>query len=124
MDFIKLFEPITINKTRVKNRIVIPAMGLFMTDDYSFNDRYRSFYRERGRGGLRRGLAGRGHGDRGRGAGLRQSLPKSSSRDASLLFRHISSRNRPETLAPPAISFHSTMDACCKTGAGYGVIDS
>ena len=52
MDFIKLFEPITINKTRVKNRIVMPAMGLFMTDDYSFNDRYRSFYRERGRGGV------------------------------------------------------------------------
>jgi 2,4-dienoyl-CoA reductase (NADPH2) len=52
MDFIKLFEPITINKTRVKNRIVMPAMGLFMTDDYSFNERYCSFYRERGRGGV------------------------------------------------------------------------
>ncbi|MBN2224904.1 MAG: FAD-dependent oxidoreductase [Deltaproteobacteria bacterium] len=52
MDFIKLFEPITINKTLVKNRIVMPAMGLFMTDDYSFNERYRSFYRERGRGGV------------------------------------------------------------------------
>jgi 2,4-dienoyl-CoA reductase (NADPH2) len=52
MDFVKLFEPITINKTRVKNRIVLPAMGLFMTDDYSFNERYRSFYRERGRGGV------------------------------------------------------------------------
>ena len=52
MDFIKLFQPITINKTRVKNRIVLPAMGLFMTDDYSFNERYRSFYRERGLGGV------------------------------------------------------------------------
>jgi 2,4-dienoyl-CoA reductase (NADPH2) len=52
MDFVKLFQPITINKTRVKNRIVLPAMGLFMTDDYSFNERYRSFYRERGLGGV------------------------------------------------------------------------
>ncbi len=52
MDFIKLFEPITINKTKIKNRIVMPAMGLFYTDDYSFNERYHGFYRERAKGGV------------------------------------------------------------------------
>lgn len=52
MDFIKLFEPITINKTEVPNRIVMPAMGLFYSDNYSLNDRYKAFYRERARGGV------------------------------------------------------------------------
>jgi 2,4-dienoyl-CoA reductase (NADPH2) len=53
MEFIKLFEPIVINgKLRVKNRIVLPAMGLDYTRDYSFNERYRGFYRARARGGV------------------------------------------------------------------------
>jgi 2,4-dienoyl-CoA reductase (NADPH2) len=52
MDFVKLFSPIVINKTKVKNRIVMPAMGLLYTDDYSFNDRYRAFYRARAHGGV------------------------------------------------------------------------
>jgi 2,4-dienoyl-CoA reductase (NADPH2) len=52
MDFIRLFEPITINTVKVNNRIVMPAMGLFYTDNYSLNDRYKAFYRERARGGV------------------------------------------------------------------------
>jgi 2,4-dienoyl-CoA reductase (NADPH2) len=52
MDFIKLFEPITINNVEINNRIVMPSMGLAYTDDYSFNDRYKGFYRERAKGGV------------------------------------------------------------------------
>ena len=49
MDFKRLFEPITINRLQIKNRIVMPSMGLAYSTDYSFNDRYRAFYRERAR---------------------------------------------------------------------------
>jgi 2,4-dienoyl-CoA reductase (NADPH2) len=52
MEFVKLFEPITINRLRIKNRIVMPAMALFYTNDYTFSDRYKAFYRERARGGV------------------------------------------------------------------------
>jgi 2,4-dienoyl-CoA reductase (NADPH2) len=52
MEFDRLFEPITINGLEIKNRIVMPAMGLIYTFDYSFNDRHRSFYLERARGGV------------------------------------------------------------------------
>ena len=52
MEFKKLFEPITINKLEIKNRIVMPAMGLSYTDKYEFNDRYKAFYRARARGGV------------------------------------------------------------------------
>lgn len=52
MDFVKLFEPITINRLEIKNRIVMPAMGLAYTQDFTFNDRYRGFYRERAKGGV------------------------------------------------------------------------
>ncbi len=51
MEFKKLFEPITINKLEIKNRIVMPAMGLFYSDKYEFNDRYKAFYRARAKGG-------------------------------------------------------------------------
>ena len=51
MEFKKLFEPITINKLEIKNRIVMPSMGLSYTDKYEFNDRYRAFYRARAKGG-------------------------------------------------------------------------
>lgn len=50
--FIKLFEPITINHLRIKNRIVMPAMALAYTENYSFSDRYKVFYRERAKGGV------------------------------------------------------------------------
>ena len=52
MEIVKLFEPITINKLNIKNRIVMPSMGLVYTDDYIFNDRFKAFYRERARGGV------------------------------------------------------------------------
>ena len=52
MTFDRLFEPIIINGLRIPNRIVMPAMGLIYTMDYTFNDRYRAFYRERARGGV------------------------------------------------------------------------
>ncbi|MCP4755600.1 MAG: NADH:flavin oxidoreductase, partial [Proteobacteria bacterium] len=52
MKFIKLFKPLTINGLEISNRIVMPSMGLGYTDNYSFNDRYRAFYRERAEGGV------------------------------------------------------------------------
>ena len=52
MKFIRLFEPITIRGLSIPNRIVMPSMGLGYTEDYSFNDRFRAFYRERARGGV------------------------------------------------------------------------
>jgi 2,4-dienoyl-CoA reductase (NADPH2) len=53
MEFIKLFEPIVINgKLEVKNRIVLPALGLDYTRHYNFNERFAGFYRARARGGV------------------------------------------------------------------------
>ncbi|MCL6560561.1 MAG: FAD-dependent oxidoreductase, partial [Firmicutes bacterium] len=52
MKIIKLFEPITINRLKIKNRIVMPAMALAYTKDYTFTDRYKAFYRERAKGGV------------------------------------------------------------------------
>ena len=52
MKFIKLFEPITINHLTIKNRIVMPAMALAYTDDYTISDRYKAFYQERAKGGV------------------------------------------------------------------------
>ncbi len=52
MEFKKLFQPIKINALEIKNRIVMPSMGLAYSDDYTFNDRYKSFYRERAQGGV------------------------------------------------------------------------
>jgi len=52
MEFVKLFEPITINGLTVRNRTVMPAMGMAYTGDYSFTERLKAFYRERARGGV------------------------------------------------------------------------
>jgi 2,4-dienoyl-CoA reductase (NADPH2) len=52
MEFLKLFEPITINRLYIINRIVMPAMALFYTRDYSLTERYKAFYRERAKGGV------------------------------------------------------------------------
>ena len=52
MKFTKLFEPITINHLTIKNRIVMPAMALVYTDNYSFSNRFKAFYRERAKGGV------------------------------------------------------------------------
>jgi 2,4-dienoyl-CoA reductase (NADPH2) len=52
MEIKQLFEPIRINRIDIKNRIVMPSMGLSFTDRYAFNDRYRAFYRARAKGGV------------------------------------------------------------------------
>ena len=52
MEFKKLFEPITIHNVEIKNRLVMPSMGLLYSTDYTFNPRYRTFYWERARGGV------------------------------------------------------------------------
>jgi len=52
MEYVRLFEPVTINRLRVANRTVMPAMGLHFTDDYAFNERYSAFYRRRAHGGV------------------------------------------------------------------------
>lgn len=52
MEFIKLFETMTIHGLTIKNRIVMPSMGLAYTHNYTLNDRYAAFYRERARGGV------------------------------------------------------------------------
>ena len=52
MEFKRLFEPITIKNVEIKNRIVMPSMGLVYSNDFLFNDRYKAFYRERAKGGV------------------------------------------------------------------------
>lgn len=52
MEFVQLFKPININRLPISNRIVMPSMALFYTDDYSLTDRYKAFYRERAKGGV------------------------------------------------------------------------
>jgi 2,4-dienoyl-CoA reductase (NADPH2) len=46
-----LFQPITINRMQVKNRIFMPAMHLNMAGNYAVGDRLVDFYTERARGG-------------------------------------------------------------------------
>ncbi|GFO56463.1 hypothetical protein GMSM_34700 [Geomonas sp. Red276] len=46
-----LFQPITINRLEVKNRIFMPAMHLNMAANYAVGDRLVDFYAERARGG-------------------------------------------------------------------------
>jgi len=49
--FEKLFQPITINKIEIKNRIVYPSLALNYSDDRKLNNRYMNFYREKAKGG-------------------------------------------------------------------------
>lgn len=46
-----LFQPITINRLEVKNRIFMPAMHMNMAGNYAVSDRLVDFYAERARGG-------------------------------------------------------------------------
>jgi len=46
-----VFEPITINKMVVKNRICMPAMHLNMAENYMVTDALVNFYAERAKGG-------------------------------------------------------------------------
>lgn len=52
MKFQKLFEPGKIGSLELKNRIVLPAMGLNFSTDESINERWVNFYEERARGGV------------------------------------------------------------------------
>ncbi len=52
MQFIKLFQPIIINRITIKNRIVMPAMALFYTKEYAFLKKYKDFYHQRATGGV------------------------------------------------------------------------
>ncbi|OFW00634.1 MAG: hypothetical protein A3G20_05835 [Acidobacteria bacterium RIFCSPLOWO2_12_FULL_59_11] len=51
MKFQKLFEPGKIGALEIKNRIVLPAMGLNFCMDKTLNERLLDFYEERARGG-------------------------------------------------------------------------
>ena len=51
MQFLKLFEPITINKMTLSNRIVMPAMHMGFADRGYMTDQLVEFYAERARGG-------------------------------------------------------------------------
>lgn len=46
-----LFQPITINRLKVKNRIYLPAMHLGMAVDFKVTDQLIAFYAERSNGG-------------------------------------------------------------------------
>ncbi len=46
-----LFQPITINKMEIKNRIYLPAMHLNMAVDYKVTDQIVNFYAQRAKGG-------------------------------------------------------------------------
>lgn len=46
-----LFQPITINRMEVKNRVFMPAMHMNMAGNYAVSDRLVDFYAERARGG-------------------------------------------------------------------------
>ena len=47
----QLFQPITINRMEVKNRIFMPAMHMHMAENYHVGDQLIDFYAERARGG-------------------------------------------------------------------------
>lgn len=46
-----LFNPIPINGTEIRNRVVYPALGLLYSYDGKLNDRYYNYFREKARGG-------------------------------------------------------------------------
>jgi 2,4-dienoyl-CoA reductase (NADPH2) len=47
-----LFQPVTINRLEVKNRIYLPAMHLGMAVDFQVTDQLIAFYAERAKGGV------------------------------------------------------------------------
>jgi len=51
MKFVKLFEPLKIGNTEIKNRIVMPAMALNYTPNGFVTDKMINFYEERAKGG-------------------------------------------------------------------------
>ncbi|MFX1488096.1 MAG: FAD-dependent oxidoreductase [Promethearchaeota archaeon] len=51
MKLIKLFEPLKIRDLEIKNRIVMPSLGLGYTPKGEINDVFTNFYEKRARGG-------------------------------------------------------------------------
>ncbi|MFX1281188.1 MAG: FAD-dependent oxidoreductase [Promethearchaeota archaeon] len=51
MKLIKLFEPLKIQNLEIKNRIVMPALGLGYTPKGEINDVFTNFYEKRAKGG-------------------------------------------------------------------------
>ena len=47
-----LFQPVTINRLVVKNRIYLPAMHLGMAVNFQVTDQLTAFYAERAKGGV------------------------------------------------------------------------
>jgi 2,4-dienoyl-CoA reductase (NADPH2) len=47
-----LFDPVTVNRLEIKNRIYMPAMHLGMAVDFQVTDQIVEFYAERARGGV------------------------------------------------------------------------
>ncbi|MHA1727626.1 MAG: oxidoreductase [Promethearchaeota archaeon] len=52
MKFIKLFEPLKIKDVEIRNRIVMPALGLGYTPTGEINDVFSNFYEKRAKGGV------------------------------------------------------------------------
>lgn len=52
MRFVKLFEPIRIGRTEIKNRLVMAPTGTNFAGDGSVTRRAMSFYVERAKGGV------------------------------------------------------------------------
>ena len=52
MKLIKLFEPLKIQDLEIKNRIVMPALGLGYTPKGEVNDVFSNFYEKRANGGV------------------------------------------------------------------------
>ena len=48
----RVWEPLTIGNTQVKNRILMTAMGVFYGEDNLLSDRHINYYEERARGGV------------------------------------------------------------------------
>ena len=51
MKLIKLFEPLKIRELEIKNRIVMPALGLGYTPKGEISDVFSNFYERRAKGG-------------------------------------------------------------------------
>ncbi|KKK45878.1 hypothetical protein LCGC14_0875920 [marine sediment metagenome] len=52
MKFVKLFEPLKLRNTEIRNRIIMPAMALNFSPDRTVNDKTIDFYEERSKGGV------------------------------------------------------------------------
>lgn len=58
MNLKRIFQPITLNRMTLKNRLVMTAMHLLYTEDGSVNQRTKDFYLARAKGGVGMIIAG------------------------------------------------------------------